>query len=138
MEKVVADASVIVKWFVDEVYSKNARKLRDEYINGSVEIISPELMPYEVLNALKHKGLFNKEEIVTAARVITLYGFRLYPLTGKLAERTAEIAVENDLTIYDASYIALAEEQKAKLYTADEKLIEKAKFDFVMHIREFV
>jgi len=50
---VVADASVMVKWFVDEIYSENARKLRDEYINGTLEIIAPELMPYEVLNALK-------------------------------------------------------------------------------------
>ncbi len=50
MEKVVADASVIVKWFVDEMYSENARKLRDEFINGSVEMVSTELMPYEVLN----------------------------------------------------------------------------------------
>ncbi len=39
--------------------------------------------------------------------------------------------------IYDASYIALAEELKAKLYTADEKLIRKANIDFVKHISEF-
>jgi len=38
MEKVVADASVIVKWFVDEIYSENARKLRDEYINGTLNL----------------------------------------------------------------------------------------------------
>ena len=137
MEKVVADASVIVKWFVDEVYSENARKLRDEFINGSVEIISTELMPYEVLNALKYTKLFKTEELIMIAKSLTLYGFRLFSLTGKFAERTVEIAMEKDITIYDASYIALAEELKAKLYTADEKLIKKANLDFVKHISEF-
>ena len=137
MEKVVADASVIVKWYVDEIYSKNARKLRDEFINGSVEIMSTELMPYEVLNALKYAKLFKKDELIMVSKSLTLYGFRLYPLTGKLAERTVEIAMEKDITIYDASYVALAKEQKAKLYTADEKLIRKVNLDFVKHISEF-
>lgn len=137
MEKVVVDASVVVKWFVDEVYSENARKLRDEYINGNLEILAPELMPYEVLNALKYTKLFDKRELVTVARSLTLYGFRLFPLIGKLAERTVEIAMERDVTVYDASYVALAEEQNAKLYTADERLIEKVDFDFVIHIGKF-
>ncbi len=69
MERIVADASVIVKWFVDEVHSEKARELRDEYINGSVEILAPELMPYEVLNALKYTGLFNLNELVMVANL---------------------------------------------------------------------
>ena len=94
-------------------------------------------MPYEVLNALKYAKLFKKDELIMVSKSLTLYGFRLYPLTGKLAERTVEIAMEKDITIYDASYVALAKEQKAKLYTADEKLIRKVNLDFVKHISEF-
>jgi len=137
MEKVVADASVIVKWFVDEEYSENARKLRDEFINGSVEIVSTELMPYEVLNALKYTKLFEKEELILIAKSLNLYGFRLFSLAGELAQRTVKIAVDKDVTIYDASYVALAEELKAKLYTADERLIKSVNSDFVRHISEF-
>ena len=137
MEKIVADASVIVKWFVDEVHSEKARELRDEYINGSVEILAPELMPYEVLNALKYTGLFNLNELVMVAKSLSLYGFRLYSLVGELAEITAKLAVKNNITIYDASYVALAEKLKAKFYTSDEKLIEKVKSDCVAHISSF-
>ena len=136
MEKVVADASVIVKWFVDEIYSDNAKELRDMYINGSIEITAPELMPYEVLNALKYTGMFTEEELTMAARSLSLYGFRLYSLSGKLAEKTVEVAVQNDVTVYDASYVALAEELNSKLYTADEKLIERVDKDFILHISE--
>lgn len=94
-------------------------------------------MPYEVLNALKYTKLFKKDELVTISKSLTLYGFRLFPLTGKLAERTVEIAMEKDITIYDASYVALAEEQEAKLYTADEKLIKRTNLDFVKDVSEF-
>ncbi len=61
----------------------------------------------------------------------------MFSLAGKLAERTIKIAKEKYITVYDASYIALAEEQKAKLYTADERLIKKVNFDFVRYISEF-
>ncbi len=134
--EVVADASVVVKWFVDEIYSENARKLREEYINGSIELASPELMPYEVLNALRYTKLFSKDELKLIARSLSLYGFKLYSLRGKLSERIAEIAVEKEITVYDASYIALAESLNSKLYTSDEKLIDRVNLDFVVHVAE--
>jgi len=136
MEKIVTDASVIVKWFVDEVDSEKARKLRDEYINGSIEIVVPELMPYEVLNALKYTRLFTAEELIMIAKSLSLYGFKLYTLTGKLAEKTVEIAVQKDITIYDASYIALAKELNVKLYTSDVKLMERVDLDYIIHVSE--
>lgn len=121
-----------------EICSEKARELRDEYINGNVEILAPELMPYEVLNALKYTGLFNLNELVMVAKSLSLYGFRLYSLVvGELAEITAKLAVKNNITIYDASYVALAEKLKAKFYTSDEKLIEKVKSDCVAHILSF-
>ena len=137
MEKVVADASVIVKWFVDEIYSENARKLRDEFINGRVEIHSPDLMPYEVINALKYTGLFSRDEIILIARSVALYGFNIIALSRKLAERIAEIAMDRNVTVYDAAYVAVAEELNAELLTADEKLIERIDMDFVRHVKDF-
>ena len=125
MEKVVSDASVIVKWFIEEEYSDKALKLRDMHVNGEIVIVAPELLPFEVLNALKYSNLFGKEELKNAALSLSSYGIELYSLKGMLAEKTVEIAVENDITIYDASYIALADTLNMKLYTADQKLIRK-------------
>ncbi|MCO6040971.1 type II toxin-antitoxin system VapC family toxin [Thermococcus alcaliphilus] len=42
-------------------------------------------------------------------------------------ERALEIALKEKITIYDALYIALAEELKADLYTSDVKQFEAAK-----------
>ena len=55
------------------------------------------------------------------------YGIRFYPFKRNLAERVVEISVENDITVYDASYIALSEELGAVMYTADESFIKRVK-----------
>lgn len=125
MEKLVSDANVVVKWFIEEEHSDKALKLRDMHVNGEILIAAPELLPFEILNTLKYSNLFKKEELKNAALSISSYGIELHPLRGKLAEKTVEIAVEKDITIYDASYIALAITLNTKLYTADRKLIEK-------------
>ena len=56
--EVVVDASVVVKWFIEEEFSREARLLRDAYADGLVDIVTPSLLPYEVLNALKYSGAF--------------------------------------------------------------------------------
>ena len=137
MEKVVSDASVIVKWFIEEEHSDKALKLRDMHVNGEVSVAAPELMPFEVLNALKYSGLFELDELKAAAISLSSYGIELYSLKGELAERAVEIAVEKDITVYDAVYLALANELSTVLYTADEKLIRKVGReygDIVVHI----
>jgi len=137
MEKVVSDASVIVKWFIEEEHSDKALKLRDMHVNGEVSVAAPELMPFEVLNALKYSGLFELDELKAAAISLSSYGIELYSLKGELAERAVEIAVEKDITVYDAVYLALASELSTVLYTADEKLIRKVGReygDIVVHI----
>ena len=137
MEQVVSDASVVVKWFIQEEYSDKALKLRDMHVNGEVYVTAPELLPFEVLNALKYSGLFKLEELKIAAISLSSYGIELYSLEGKLAEKALEIAVERDITVYDAAYIALAQELNTILYTADRKLIRKVgkKYsEIVLHI----
>ena len=42
-----------------------------------------------------------------------------------LIEKTIDIAKEQDITCYDATYLALAEDLQEEFITADEKLIKK-------------
>ena len=135
---IVVDACVIVKWFVDEEYSRAARLLRDSYVNGLIEIAVPALMPYEVLNALKYSGAYGEDELKEIAEVLEDYQFETYDLSGDLAKRTVEIAMRKGLTIYDASYVALAEKLNTVLYTADEKIIRKIRDEnLVRHISHY-
>ncbi len=42
----VVDASVVAKWFLDEEFSSEARRLRDDYAAELVELEAPCLLPY--------------------------------------------------------------------------------------------
>ena len=133
--EVVVDASVVVKWFVEEEGSDKALRLRDKYIDGEISIIAPELIIFEVLNALYYKRLFSESEMKEVSEALEAYSFTLYALKGEYAEKTVETAVENGITIYDASYVALAMIRDTHMYTADERLIEKLKGEYLKHVK---
>ncbi len=123
--KVVIDASVVVKWFVEEEYSREARLLRDAYASGILDLAAPSLLPYEVLNALKYSGAFGEDELKEIAEILGEFQLSLHDLSGELANKTVELAMRKGITIYDASYAALAESLDTIAYTADERLLRK-------------
>jgi predicted nucleic acid-binding protein len=134
--KVVAEASVVAKWFLDEEFSEEALLLRDSLIAGKLTIAVPTLIFYEVLNAMRYSRLYNADELVTLARSLSKYGFEVWDPKGELYERTAKLGLESGVSIYDASYIALANLIKSSLYTADNNLV--AKFpETARHIKTF-
>ena len=137
---VVVDASVVAKWFIDEEYTGEALKMREDYKNGVVDIWSTQLMPFEVLNALRYNPEFSQKEIEKAANALSRYRIALYPLLNDLRESCVRIALKYGITIYDASYISLGYHLNKELYTADEKLLTKIGKDeeeAVHHIREY-
>jgi len=135
-EKVVVDASIIVKWFLEEEFSNKALQLRNDYIRGIIAIAVPSLLEYEVLNALKYSGVHSVEELKEIGIALNKYGFEVYELEGKLKELAIEIALKNNITIYDASYIALAKHLNTILYTADKELIQKFP-NTAIHIKQY-
>jgi predicted nucleic acid-binding protein len=136
--KVVVDASVVVKWFIEEEYSEQALKLLDAYKEGLLDLVAPSLLPYEVLNALKYSNVFGEDELKEVAIVLESLQITTFELRSDYARRSLEIAMRKGVTVYDASYVALAELENAAFYTADEKLLRKVKdLDFVKHIKDF-
>ncbi len=122
MDTVVIDASILIKWFVNEIKSDSAIKIRDQYIKGEVNLIAPNLILYEVLNALKYINLHNQNEVKEIFEIITNYGIELVTLNKELANKSIEIAMKSKLSLYDSTYVALAKTKEGKLVTADEKL----------------
>jgi hypothetical protein len=51
MKKVI-DCSTAFKWVVAEPDTDKAIRLRDDYRNGLVELLAPDLFPTEIANAL--------------------------------------------------------------------------------------
>jgi predicted nucleic acid-binding protein len=116
---------VLVKWFVDEEGSEEALKIRRKYIEGEAEIVAPEIIVFEALNALRFKGLFTAQEVKRISEALDAYAFDLRALRGQYAAHALDTAYKNDLTLYDAAYVSLASLEGAQMYTADRRLVEK-------------
>ncbi|MDE1823325.1 MAG: type II toxin-antitoxin system VapC family toxin [Candidatus Micrarchaeota archaeon] len=139
MARIVADASVIVKFFIKEAYTEHALELRDSYIAGRIELLEPTLLPYEVLNAIKYNKAkrFGSEEFKIVIESLYGYEFNLKDIDGETASKAVDLAIRNNITIYDAVYVALAQSTHSELYTADGNLIKAIKLPYVKHIKDF-
>ncbi len=126
-EKIVIDASVVTKWYSEEENTDKAVQYKESHVKGDVELTAPTLLLYEVANALNCKPDFTEEDVKDSINALIDLSLSIKPPTKEVAEKTISIARKYDISIYDASYMALAESLNVKLVTADEKLLEKVK-----------
>lgn len=122
----VVDASVALKWFVEEEGSDRALRLRDGHLDGSSTLVAPDLLVHEIANALRYKPGFKPED---ASRVIAdVYKLQidLFPPSRELASRWLELAYKYDLTVYDACYLGLGDLLGAEVVTSDKAFHQKA------------
>jgi len=122
----LVDASVAVKWFATKKYSEKALKIRDTYFNGDLELLAPDLIYYEVANALRfHRKIkFSKDDIVNAINLIKLLHITC-PLSKLDWLKASELSLDFNISMYDAIYIAFAINRECRLVTSDEKLYNK-------------
>jgi predicted nucleic acid-binding protein len=137
-EVAVADASVIVKWFVNEEYTKDALAMRQNYVDKMTDIACPQILPFEVLNALRYNPSFGEEQVNIAAEAMHKYQLWLHPILGELADRCVKNSFRFGISVYDSSYVSLAEYLGAKFYTADYKLLDKlGRLEQASHISNY-
>lgn len=117
----IVDASVAVKWLnqKNEPAAAEALALLQEAITGACLLVSSDLLPHEVLNALiRGKGL-NGRPLEQAVELFFSFPLEYVPTSFGLAAAAALIAEQERLTFYDAIYVALAFERSAPLITAN-------------------
>ena len=119
------DASVAVKWYVNEKDSGVARRIKDSYVAGEVEIIAPNLIYYEVLNALRFHPVvrFSPDEMASVLSSLKNLQFTTDP-SDDIWFRAFNFSLQEGTSIYDSVYLALVSSQD-KFITADSKLLEK-------------
>jgi predicted nucleic acid-binding protein len=118
----VIDASIAVKWVVEESGTAEALVLRQ-----NTKLIAPELLVAECANVLwkkvqRHELL--KEEALLAARLLQGADIELLP-TRSLLEAATKISIEINHPAYDCLYLALAVDNECQCVTADERFLRK-------------
>ena len=122
MNTFVIDASIAVKWVVDEDGTREALTLRQK-----AKAIAPELLVAECANILLKKVQRNellKEEAMLAARLLQGAEIELRPMRS-LFETATRISIEINHPPYDCVYLALAGVSKCQFVTADERFLQK-------------
>jgi predicted nucleic acid-binding protein len=128
VRRYITDASVAVKWFVEEQETDNALKLKRLFEDGEVDLEAPSLLAYEVASALRFHPKVR----------LTLKQFRAVrealdqmQITRDPNERewalAYQLSLENAVSVYDAVYVSMALSGHSKMVTADATLLKKVK-----------
>lgn len=121
----VVDASVVIKWFVEEPDSPAAHRLLDAHESGEATLVAPDLLVYEVSNVLLHNPRFRVLDIRRCIERLYEIELELVAPSVELVTATVALAAAKRLTFYDALYVQLAHHLALPLYTADRKLLAK-------------
>jgi predicted nucleic acid-binding protein len=116
----VVDASVAIKWFIEEPYTDQARRLQDD----EYELLAPGLLWPESGNILWKKvqrGELTAEEARLIRKGLVKQPIHTFP-SSLVLEPALEIALDTGRTVYDACYLALAMLSGCSLVTADQRL----------------
>ena len=139
---VVVDASLAVKWLVEEDDSNKAHAILQSWVAQDITRIAPYLMPFEVANVLHRRVLRGELNVGDSTRMIErLLESRLeLQQPPGLHVRALQLASQlNQSAAYDAHYLALAESVGCELWTADERFYRAVSpgIDSVRWIGEF-
>jgi predicted nucleic acid-binding protein len=132
MSDLVVDSSVAVKWFLPEPDSPKAVQVRNEVITAGGRLIVLDLVLAEVTNAIWNKHRQMKITILAAQQALAdLQGFPMQrESAARLLDDAFDIAVKYDRAVYDALFVALAQDLGVKGVTSDEPLYNTTHADF--------
>jgi predicted nucleic acid-binding protein len=118
----VIDASIAVKWVVEEDGTREALALRQ-----GARLIAPDLFVPECANILWKKVQrkeLSKEEALLAARLLQGAEIELLP-TRSLLAAAVQLAIELEHPAYDCLYLAVAMDNDCRFVTADARFVHK-------------
>jgi predicted nucleic acid-binding protein len=130
---VVVDASLAVKWILNEVWHHKALALLTQWEQQSVVRIAPSWFSCEVAIVLYKRVL--RGDLSLAGAQLGIQSIHL-AITLRDAEpatsiRALELAIAlGRSATYDAHYLALAERERCELWTADERFWNAARMTF--------
>lgn len=132
MNTFIVDASIAVKWVVEEEGTTEALSLR-----RGARLLAPELLVAECANVFWKKYQrkeLTHEQAVLAAKLIQGADIEFLPMRGML-ETATRLAIELDSPAYDCVYIALAVQNNCKFITADDRFLQRVNLSSARSLR---
>lgn len=128
MKQLVVDASVALKWLLEEEYSEQATVLLEDRLQAGTAVVGPPHLPAEVANALYRRMQRGENSITRSEAEEALSKFLALPIqivgSPELYTRAFAFALQVGLSsLYDSIYVVLAELLGTELWTDDRRLL---------------
>ena len=128
----VIDASVAVRWFIEQENHPHADLILDRMLSYPERFAVPELFCFEVYSVLNRIHPQGTKVFLKGMIPVLNCGIFRYPMTERLALQ-ASAFIDKGLTGYDACYAALAKDLKGMWLTFDDKAHQLIKGSLVSH-----
>jgi predicted nucleic acid-binding protein len=115
----IVDASVILSAFFPDEEQARAQDLIRDHVTGQIELVAPNLLLYEVTNAVvqaRRRQRISDEQAEDILSSFERLGIALRPVDW---QRMLPLAIRFDRSAYDAAYLALAGATGQPLVTGD-------------------
>ena len=120
----VVDCSVFTSFLLpDEKLATDFTSVFDKFLKHQINFLAPPILKYEIGNVLKSS--LNRKRITVQEALEIFNAFLEFDIEYVTTNysKTFQLSTKYNLTFYDASYLCLAQEKKAKLLTLDQKLL---------------
>ncbi len=124
---IILDASVILKMIFEEQDTNLVLQLIENHITGKEKMAAPELLYYELANVLATKTPLSVKSSSSALTEIFNLEIETYTLGVEEFLSSINLSYKYKISVYDASYMILAERLNCNFITADVKLVKKTK-----------
>ncbi len=119
------DTSVAVKWFVIEEDSDRAKSLRRAHLWDEIRLYIPDLLLMELANALRYTGRLSEERILDDLSTFSVLDISIVPFNIDVLKTSVALSLERDLAVYDAYFLAMAQNLTIPFITADRKMLSR-------------
>lgn len=130
--KWILDASVAVRWFLQDENHPHADSVLKRLVHAPGTFAVPELFAFETFSVLQRLHPEPLAAFADGIIPILQSGVLRYPMTSSLAERANRFA-EDGLTGYDACYVGLAAELDGIWLTFDEEAAKTLECPRLVH-----
>lgn len=119
----ILDASFMLSYLLPDEHVEKVDLIFEKYLQGVINFISTHLLPFEVINGLKYA--IKSKRISRNAADKLINDFLLYEIIfiSIDLQETLTLSLDCNLTVYDASYLYLAQSNNYQLLTLDQKLV---------------
>ncbi len=118
----VIDTSFVLAYLLPDENGRSVEEMFSKFEKNNISFVSPHLLTYEITNGLR-SAVIQKRHGQKVAELILESFLNMGIVFEKVDEKKVlRLALKNDITTYDASYVWLAKSQNIKLLTLDRKL----------------